>query len=93
MLFWGYFCYQFLLTLVISSLKFTLHNFFSNGSYLDGKRLIICEALGDLVSFVQFKKLEKHPWRNVTFSKSKVASEKTTTILKVRLFHACFSRF
>ena len=57
------------------------------------KRLIICEALGDLVSFVQFKKLEKHPWRNVTFSKSKVASEKTTTILKVRLFHACFSRF
>ena len=29
----------------------------------------ICDALRDLVSFVQFKKREKHPWRSVTFSK------------------------
>ena len=29
----------------------------------------ICDALGDLIPFVQFKKREKHPWRNVTFSK------------------------
>ena len=29
----------------------------------------ICGTLGDLVSFVQFKKCEKHPWRSVTFSK------------------------
>ena len=29
----------------------------------------ICDALCDLVSFVQFKKREKHPWRCVTFSK------------------------
>ena len=29
----------------------------------------ICDALRDLVSFVQFKKREKHPWRNVIFSK------------------------
>ena len=27
------------------------------------------DALHDLVPFVQFKKREKHPWRNVTFSK------------------------
>ena len=26
------------------------------------------DALHDLVPFVQFKKREKHPWRNVTFS-------------------------
>ena len=27
---------------------------------------IICDALHDLVPFVQFKKREKHPWRSVT---------------------------
>ena len=41
----------------------------------------ICDALHDLVPFVQFKKREKHPWRSVTF------------ILKVTLLHGCFSRF
>ena len=29
----------------------------------------LCDALRNLVLFVQFKKLEKRPWRNVTFSK------------------------
>ena len=29
----------------------------------------ICDALRDLLLFVQFKKCEKHPWRSVTFSK------------------------
>ena len=29
----------------------------------------ICDALRDLVPFVQFKNFEKQPWRNVTFSK------------------------
>ena len=29
----------------------------------------ICDVLCDLVSIVQFKKCEKHPWRSVTFSK------------------------
>ena len=29
----------------------------------------ICDALHDLVPFVQFKTREKHPWRSVTFSK------------------------
>ena len=29
----------------------------------------ICDVLRDLVPFVQFKKREKHPWRNVNFSK------------------------
>ena len=30
---------------------------------------LICEALRNLVAFVQFKKREKHPWRSVNFSK------------------------
>ena len=29
----------------------------------------ICDALRDLVPFVQFKEREKHPWRSVNFSK------------------------
>ena len=28
----------------------------------------ICDALSNLVPFVQFKKREKHPWRSVNFS-------------------------
>ena len=28
-----------------------------------------CDALRDMVVFVQFKKREKHPWRSVNFSK------------------------
>ena len=39
-------------------------------------------ALRYLVSFVQFKKREKHPWRSVTFNK-----------LKVSFLHRCCSRF
>ena len=31
------------------------------------KKEIICDGLRDLVPFVQFKKREKHPWRNDTF--------------------------
>ena len=30
---------------------------------------LICDALRDLVPFVQFKKRAKHPWRSVNFSK------------------------
>ena len=30
----------------------------------------MCDVLRDLVSFVQFKKREKHPWRSATFSKA-----------------------
>ena len=29
----------------------------------------ICDALHDFVLFVQFRKRDKDPWRNVTFSK------------------------
>ena len=29
----------------------------------------ICEALRDLIPFVQLKKREKHPWESVTYSK------------------------
>ena len=45
----------------------------------------ICDALRDLVPFVQFKKCKKHPWRSVTL--------KPTTLLKVTLLHGCLSRF
>ena len=31
----------------------------------------ICDAFHDLVPFIQFKKREKHPWRNVIFSRVK----------------------
>ena len=31
--------------------------------------LLICDALSDLVPFVQIKKREKQPWSSVTFSK------------------------
>ena len=30
--------------------------------------MYVCDAMRDLVPFVQFKKHEKHPWRSVTFS-------------------------
>ena len=33
------------------------------------KGIKICDALRDLLPFVQFKKREKHPWRSVYFSK------------------------
>ena len=29
----------------------------------------ICDALRNLVPFVQFKKRQKHPWRSVNFDK------------------------
>ena len=51
----------------------------------------ICDGLRDLVSFVHFKKREKHPWRNVTFTK--VADFHPATLLKVTFVHGCFSRF
>ena len=34
----------------------------------------ICDALRDVVPFVQFKKCEEHPWRSVNFSKVTVWS-------------------
>ena len=46
-----------------------------------GRKEIKCDALRDLVSIVQFKKREKHPWRSVIFN------------LKVKLLLGCFSRF
>ena len=33
---------------------------------LTSNSIDICDALRDLVPFVQFKKSEKHPWRSVT---------------------------
>ena len=51
--------------------------------------LILCDALCDLVPFVQFKKREKHTWRSVTFSKVAGYSLK----VKLKLLHGCFSLF
>ena len=31
--------------------------------------VLLCDALSDMASFVQFKKRERFPWRSVTFSK------------------------
>ena len=59
-------------------------------SLLTHIRYSIYGALGDLVLFVQFKKREKHPWRNVNFSK--VAGFKCH-ILEVRIRTKSFSPF
>ena len=42
---------------------------FSIVGYAASPGEVICDALSDLVSFVQFKKREKYPWRSVNFSK------------------------
>ena len=49
--------------------------------------MIITYVLRNLVRFAQLKKREKHPWRNVTFSK--LAGYFT----KVTFLQGCFSRF
>ena len=41
-----------------------------------------------MVSFVQFKKREKHSWKSVNFSK--VAGLRPATLLKAALLHECF---
>ena len=38
-------------------------------TYLASSGTYICDALRDLVPFVQFKKREKHPWWAATFCK------------------------
>ena len=50
-----------------------------------------CDALRDLVQFVQFKKHEKHPWWRDTYSK--VPGFSLQLQLKVTRLHGCFSRF
>ena len=45
----------------------------------------IWDALRDLVPFVQFRKREKHPWKNVTFSKIAGASH----IIKIQYRFSC----
>ena len=35
---------------------------------------IICDVLGDTIPFAQFKKLERHTWRSVGFSKVVILS-------------------
>ena len=51
------------------------------------KPLTTCDALHDSLSFVQFKKREKHPWRSVNFSKvagfSLINSSKYASIFNI----------
>ena len=65
----------------------------SQSRFVPGKQTSVnkCGALRDLVPFVKFKKREKHPYRNVNFSK--VAGFQSATLLKLTFFHGCFSRF
>ena len=54
-------------------LIFINSDFYKEGICNQGHNiLLICGALRNLEPCAQFKKPEKHPWRNVTFS-SKVA--------------------
>ena len=55
-----------------------------DGSIKDTEKRFIWDALRDWVIFVQFKKLNKHPWRSVTFETCK---------LTVALRNRWFSRF
>ena len=56
-----------------------------------------CDALRDLVPFVQFKKCEKHPWRSVTFiwrsvrspARSRIAEFEYTFKDTVNLLFSC----
>ena len=57
------------------------------------ERLINLRPLRDLVSFVQFKKREKHPCKNVYFNKILYFTKNFTTLLKVTLFCGSFSCF
>ena len=59
----------------------------SNKIFLKTK--LICDALRDLVPFVQFKKRENHPLRSVAFSKEL----QPATLLKVALLNGYFPRF
>ena len=47
----------------------TIRLFSEKGRDIEREEIVGCDALRDLVPFVQFKKREKHPWRSVTFSK------------------------
>ena len=51
--------------------KQVVHAFLWDIMFRDRRQILflICDALRDLVAFVQFKKREKYPWRGVTFSK------------------------
>ena len=55
----------------LSERKLTFHQIliFTNRQILLSNSMVICDALGDLVLLIQFKKREKHPWRSINFSK------------------------
>ena len=61
----GVFCENFEQPLAVNFFHKRLHQ----NVWQDPKCVVLC----DLVPFVQFKKLEKYPWRSVNFNKNKVA--------------------
>ena len=54
----------------------------------DYARSCICAALRDLAPFLQFKKREKHPWRNVALLKLL----EPATLLKVTFLQVTFHK-
>ena len=48
---------------------------------------VICDALCDLILFVQFKKLGKHLWRSVIFSKVACFLQ---MVLNCAKYHICY---
>ena len=61
------------------SLYFCSYNYFI---YFKHKTKIDYSVVRDLVSFVQFKECEEHPWRSVTFSNSNTPRWVLFTFLK-----------
>ena len=49
--------------------KKSIRLFSEKGRAIEREEIVGCDALRDLVPFVQFKKREKHTWRSVTYSK------------------------
>ena len=62
----------FLVMMIVAGVEFLLKesNEFKWNVWMNTfKVLSVCDGLRDLVTFVQFKNREKHPWSSVTFSK------------------------
>ena len=62
---------------------------------LDSKNNVlstICDTLRDLSPFIQLKNREKHPWRNVTFSKVACCVDTCHVIFKT-VVKICFARW
>ena len=88
---YDFFCCEFLviMLLLVDDMTFVFLSWKGGWLWFTGSKETICDALRDLVPFVQFKKREKHLLRSVNFS----SRLKPATLLKLTLVHGCFSRF